>query len=265
MFKKIIAHIVVLTWMCLFFAACASTDEADKTPIPITNAITSQASNSALTEYTVQNGDTLYAIAFKFGLDYHTLAKLNHLQEPFALHVGDVVCLKAACTHSHKKTRQAVVATKPAALKRPAPVMNTTPQKKGVTQKTGNANATFNGHFQWPATGPMMNVGSPHNKGINILGIENAPVLAAAAGKVVYAGDRLRGYGRLVIIKHNNIYLTAYAHNNKLLVKEGQFVKAGQEIAKMGNTDAKRVQLHFEIRKNGRPVDPLQYLPKPKI
>ena len=97
---------------------------------------------------------------------------------------------------------------------------------------------------------------------MDISGKIGQPVLASAAGKVVYSGTGLRGYGKLIIIKHNNAYLSAYAHNNKLLVKEGQTVSRGQVIAEMGKTDSKLVRLHFEIRKNGKPVDPLKYLPR---
>lgn len=262
MLQKITFYVTCLIGLSLLGTACVSTDEADKAPVPISNAITAQASNSALTYYTVQSGDTLYAIASKFGLSYQRLATLNQLQKPFALHVGQWICLKATCAQTVKKTAEV---TKPAPRSNTrsgnASAVHNAPAKTIPAAKTNSA-SHFNGHFQWPATGPLLNGQASHSKGIDILGVKNAPVLAAAAGKVVYAGDRLRGYGRLVIIKHNAIYLTAYAHNNKILVKEGQFVKAGQVIAKMGDTDAKRVQLHFEIRKHGRPVDPLAYLPK---
>ena len=100
------------------------------------------------------------------------------------------------------------------------------------------------------------------NKGVGIAGKAGDPVVAAADGKVVYAGAGLRGYGHLIILKHNNTYLTAYAHNQKLLVKEDQNVKKGQKIAEMGDTDADRVKLHFEVRRQGKPVDPIRYLPQ---
>ncbi|WP_162910219.1 peptidoglycan DD-metalloendopeptidase family protein, partial [Azohydromonas sediminis] len=114
----------------------------------------------------------------------------------------------------------------------------------------------------WPAAGPVVTAfDETRNKGIAITGRAGDPVLAAADGRVVYAGAGLRGYGNLVIVKHNNTYLSAYAHNQTLLVKEDQAVRRGQKIAEMGSTDADRVQLHFEIRRQGRPVDPARLLP----
>jgi lipoprotein NlpD len=115
----------------------------------------------------------------------------------------------------------------------------------------------------WPATGKIVTGFSDtaNLKGIDIAGKAGQPVIASAAGKVVYAGTGLRGYGKLVIVKHNNSYLSAYAHNKDLLVKEGQQVTRGQKIAEMGNTDSDEVKLHFEIRKLGKPVDPIKYLP----
>jgi lipoprotein NlpD len=116
----------------------------------------------------------------------------------------------------------------------------------------------------WPTTGKLLhpfNQG-PNPKGVAIGGNSGQPVLASAAGKVVYSGNGLRGYGKLIIIKHNNTYLSVYAHNRELLVKEGERVSKGQRIAEMGSTDSERVGLHFEIRRLGRPVDPLKYLPQ---
>ena len=114
----------------------------------------------------------------------------------------------------------------------------------------------------WPSNGPVVaGYDALKNKGLAIAGRAGDPVIAAADGVVVYAGSGLRGYGNLVILKHNNTYLTAYAHNQTLLVKEDQPVRKGQKIAEMGNSDADRVKLHFEVRKNGTPVDPMRYLP----
>ena len=116
--------------------------------------------------------------------------------------------------------------------------------------------------FIWPASGSLIaGFDEARNKGFDIAGKAGDPVLAAADGRVVYAGAGLRGYGNLVILKHNNTFLTAYAHNQTLLVKEDQAVRKGQKIAEMGNTDADRVKLHFEIRRQGKPVDPTRYLP----
>jgi lipoprotein NlpD len=113
----------------------------------------------------------------------------------------------------------------------------------------------------WPTTGKLLSSFSKNSKGVKISGQAGQPILASAAGEVVYSGHGLRGYGNLIIIKHNNTFLSAYAHNSKLLVKEGEAVAKGQKIAEMGNTDTDMTQLHFEIRKHGKPVDPLEYLP----
>jgi lipoprotein NlpD len=116
--------------------------------------------------------------------------------------------------------------------------------------------------FAWPARGPVINgFDDSKNKGINIGGVAGEPVKAAADGRVVYAGNGLRGYGNLIIIKHNATYLTAYAHNRALMVKEGDPVTKGEKIAEMGNSDSDRVMLHFEVRQLGKPVDPMKYLP----
>lgn len=118
-----------------------------------------------------------------------------------------------------------------------------------------------NAEWIWPTTGKLLSSFSKNSKGVKISGQAGQPVLASAAGEVVYSGHGLRGYGNLIIIKHDNTFLSAYAHNSKLLVKEGEAVIKGQKIAEMGNTDTDTIQLHFEIRKHGKPVDPLEYLP----
>ena len=116
--------------------------------------------------------------------------------------------------------------------------------------------------FIWPAGGTLLSgFDEIKNKGLDIAGKVGEPVLAAADGRVVYSGAGLRGYGNLIILKHNNTFLTAYAHNQTLLVKEDQTVRKGQKVAEMGNSDADRVKLHFEIRRQGKPVDPTRYLP----
>ena len=153
-------------------------------------------------------------------------------------------------------------ATNTAAVRPPAsaasPPNSSTPANS--LANTDSAEETVS--FQWPTRGNVLaGFDEVKNKGIDISGKAGDPVLAAADGKVVYAGSGLRGYGNLVILKHNNTYLTAYAHNQSLLVKEDQAIKRGQKIAEMGNTDADQVKLHFEIRRQGKPVDPAKYLP----
>ena len=129
-------------------------------------------------------------------------------------------------------------------------------------QPAGCARPDDDVNWTWPATGAVLSgFDEAKNKGLAISGKAGDPVFAAADGRVVYAGSGLRGYGNLVIVKHNNTYLTAYAHNQSLLVKEDQVVRRGQKIAEMGSSDAERVQLHFEIRRHGRPIDPARLLP----
>lgn len=128
-------------------------------------------------------------------------------------------------------------------------------------QKYDKAAHQSDAEWIWPTTGKLLSSFSKNSKGVKISGQAGQPILASSAGEVVYSGHGLRGYGNLIIIKHNNIFLSAYAHNSKLLVKEGEVVVKGQKIAEMGNTDTDITQLHFEIRKHGKPVDPLEYLP----
>ena len=137
----------------------------------------------------------------------------------------------------------------------------TTPEVVAPATSGGNDEVDWAWPIQPPPKGRVIANFTDANKGIDISGIKNAPVLASAAGKVVYSGAGLRGYGRLVIIKHNNTWLSAYAHNEKILVMEGEAVKKGQKIAEMGSSDADQVKLHFEIRRQGKPVDPVKFLP----
>ena len=137
----------------------------------------------------------------------------------------------------------------------------TPPATPGAASDSG-AGASGNVAFAWPVRGPLLGTfNDSTNKGVNIGGASGDPVKASADGRVVYAGNGLRGYGNLIIIKHDATYLTAYAHNRSLMVKEGDAVTKGQKIAEMGNSDSDRVMLHFEVRRQGKPVDPLKYLP----
>lgn len=175
--------------------------------------------------YQVKAGETVYSIAWRYGLDYHDLAVSNHLDSSYHLQAGQLIRLK-----------------KP------------TPAVRGamITASAADGNTWVR-----PARGALLKTYSTMHKGINIAGKLGDPVYAAANGRVVYAGNGLRGYGNLLIIKHNSRYLSAYAHNSQLVVKTGDKVKAGQLIAKMGQSDSSRVMLHFEVRENGKPVNPV--------
>ncbi|NVK22073.1 MAG: peptidoglycan DD-metalloendopeptidase family protein [Kangiellaceae bacterium] len=275
--------------------------------------------------YRVRKGDTLYSIAFRYGVDFKTLAKVNHIDNNYTIHPGQRINLQKAretagsnddstvnpqvakntsdpsntTTNTNNTSTQRP--TKPTEVKRQAatkPVTQTA-NKTNVTKPTVTAkpvdkkavnNAANNDsqpskkqtqpiqtvantslgnqavkYWMWPAMGQIItrfSGAAKKAKGIDIAGNLGDPVRAAAAGRVVYAGRGLRGYGNLVIIKHNNDFISAYAHNKKLLVKENEIIKAGQKIAEIGNTDSDIPKLHFEIRYRGKPTDPMRYLPK---
>ena len=206
--------------------------------------------------YTVQKGDTLTRIGLDHGQSWRDLVRWNNLPNAHLIEVGQV--LRVAPPGAAVEAAGVVVQPVPngpeatAVTKAPAPVQAPAPTA---------ANDEGLG-VVWPAEGSLLaGFDEAKNKGLDIGGKAGDPVLAAADGQVVYAGAGLRGYGNLIILKHNNTFLTAYAHNQALLVKEDQKVRKGQKIAEMGKTDADRVKLHFEIRRQGKPVDPAKYLP----
>jgi lipoprotein NlpD len=204
--------------------------------------------------YTVQRGDTLTRIALDNGQSWRDVAAWNQLSNANLIEVGQV--LRVAPPNAINEPSGVVVqpmgpATQ--AVPKPLPQAQTPPSQAAPDQAFA---------FSWPASGQVIgNFDEVKNKGLDIAGQAGDPILAAADGQVVYAGAGLRGYGNLIILKHNNTFLTAYAHNQALLVKEDQQVRKGQKIAEMGKTDADRVKLHFEIRRQGKPVDPAKFLP----
>lgn len=204
--------------------------------------------------YTVRPGDTVFGVARQFDQPWRNIVSWNQLEDPNVIEVGQVLRVQPPVPVAAPPAPAAVAgaATKPAApaaTDRPAP-----PPSAGADDV----------QFIWPAKGQVVaRFNEETNKGLGIAGKAGDPVMAAADGRVVYSGAGLRGYGNLVIVKHNDTFLTAYAHNQKLLVKEDESVKKGQKIAEMGSTDADRVKLHFEIRRSGKPVDPARYLPAP--
>ncbi|MHB1236560.1 MAG: peptidoglycan DD-metalloendopeptidase family protein [Gallionella sp.] len=242
---------------------------------------------------TVKKGDTLYSIAFNYGFDYHELAELNGIKDPSLISIGQEIRLFPGRTMSSVRAGEAagskpagpVVKDQPRLVKYPyseaamaqidkvqepaqpaaTPIAKTEDTSKSNDRTDDTADDSEDAPIEWgmPTQGKLIGQysESANRKGIDIAGKLGQPVLASAAGKVVYSGSGLRGYGKLIIIKHNKTYLSAYAHNDKVLVKEGQSVTRGQKIAEMGNTDADRVELHFEVRRLGKPVDPAKYLP----
>ncbi|WP_231968508.1 peptidoglycan DD-metalloendopeptidase family protein [Polynucleobacter necessarius] len=203
--------------------------------------------------YRVKKGDTLARIALDHGQAPRDVAQWNKAENlnfnPNVIEVGDLVLIKPPAS---AKVAKPVEKKSPTVEKADTPAP-TEPAKPEVVAKPGI-------RLSWPAKGRVTAEFNEPNKGIDIAGKVGEPVLAASDGKVVYAGNSLRGYGNLVIIKHNNTYLTAYAHNSKLLVKEGDSVRKGQKIAEMGNTDTNSPKLHFELRVNGKPANPTPYL-----
>ena len=251
-------------------------------------------------DYVVEPGDTLYAVAFRLGVDFRTLASLNNIDPPYVIKVGQT--LKTApgtapagaptapatkgiqasaqqraggtgvqsaskstvestagnSAESATESARTTAAAKPAATQsEPGPPSHTL-----STAKTPTPNAPVD-RWSWPTEGKVSRAYSAErHKGIDLVGERGSPVMATAAGVVVYAGTGVTGYGALLIVKHNDTYLSAYGHNDALLVAEGQQVDADQVIARMGSTSSDSVKLHFEIRRNGRPVNPTSLLPQ---
>jgi len=246
--------------------------------------------------YTVRRGDTLYAIAFANSLDHRDVARWNQIEsvdrilvgqelrltpppgavevqpldddpkpsarplmEPTLLRSPQAVLLPYSEANWAQVTSAAAVtpAVKPPPAAAPSVAVVSPPVP--ATAASGATVSTW----LWPAEGTLAGrFGAAGGKGIDIVGARNTPVIAAASGKVVYSGSGLRGYGKLLIVKHAGEFLSAYAHNESILVKEGDSVTAGQHIALMGDSDSARVELHFEIRRYGKPLDPLVYLPE---
>lgn len=203
----------------------------------------------------VEPGETLYSIGWLYGHDYRDLAHWNGIPAPYVVHSGQRLIVApggAASVIKAEVTKVPPVQSEKQPAKRPV-----TPQ---VSAKPSADNRGVG--WQWPAQGKVLNYfsSSKLNKGIDIGGVRGQPIFAAASGKVVYSGTGLVGMGRLIIINHSSQYLSAYAHNDKILVVEGQQVKKGELIARMGSSDD-QVMLHFEIRREGKPVDPLKFLP----
>jgi lipoprotein NlpD len=210
----------------------------------------------------VNKGDTLYGIAFRNGIDVRDLASWNRIGPPYTIYPGQRLFL-------YPKSGGSVATSKPTTTHpgapRPTTGAPTTTAPPRPYTPPAPAPAASPIKWSWPASGTILNgyvSGEPTKQGIDIGGSAGDPVRAAGDGVVVYSGAGLVGYGELIIVKHNDAWLSAYGHNRTRLVNEGQIVKGGQQIAELGRTGAAREMLHFEIRYNGKPVDPQAYLPK---
>ena len=308
-------------------AGCASSGQrapvVDRSEPPKKTVVAAEETTKTITRekdwrpeaHTVQKGDTLFSIAFNYGLDYRELAELNGIQDPNLIQIGQQIRLfrgsatavirpaivdskpieqpvreqqvreqprlakyayseaavaqiekvqdqnrpEAAASAKPQIKPEVKLEAKPEA--KPEVKLEAKPEAKPDSGKDDGEDETL--EWSMPAQGKLVGEfsESANRKGIDIAGKLGQPVTASAPGKVVYSGSGLRGYGKLVIIKHNKTYLSAYAHNDQVLVKEGQTVVRGQKIAEMGNPDADQVKLHFEVRRFGKPVDPAKYLP----
>ncbi len=276
-----VGRLLLVVFVACFVSACRTS------PAPADKRLTSGSSYQSTKDghYRVRKGDSLHAIAFNFGLDWRDIAGWNHIRSPYLIYPDQELRLtpprhyksssaksgsspkiaqsgKHSASHSPASSRKSSgkSATTTTALK--------TPQ---ASTKTNNSRSSSSGtgsdpsKWIWPSSGRIISsfkADDPSRKGIDIGGKEGQPILATAAGKVVYSGSGLIAYGELIIIKHSDRFLSAYAHNRKRLVVEGQKVEAGTKIAEMGRNDRNQVLLHFEIRFNGQPRDPLSYLPR---
>jgi len=220
--------------------------------------------------YRVKRGDTLFAIAWRYGLDFPSLAVWNGIRSPYTIYPGQKLRLvKPAATSRSKKKYRKNTHKKPSASSSVRVRKSRQASSKNASKRVKSGNKPVASaaklRWKWPTSGKVVQRfkgDDPGRKGIKIGGRSGQKVVAAEGGKVVYAGSGLIGYGRLIIIKHNKNYLSAYGHNRKLLVKEGNRVSRGQLLAEMGQNGSGQSLLHFEIRRNGIPVDPLRLLPR---
>lgn len=263
----------VAVLLCLLLAACAGESRA-----PVESRHGEVKTRGKPERHMVARGETLYSIAWRYGIDYRDLAGINGITAPYTIYPGQALQLRGtpkpaarSAPETASRSAPAPAAPVPAApepaLKEPAGAPAAAPVTKSSSARVTNTaspepNARVSS-WQWPTSGKVVRKfsGTVH-KGIDIDGRAGDAVKATAAGKVVYAGSGIVGYGKLLIIKHNNVYLSAYGHNRKLLVSEGQLVKPGQRIAEKGSSATNSVKLHFEIRREGNPVDPLKLLPR---
>jgi lipoprotein NlpD len=279
--------IIIALLAAALLSACAGPAASGKrAPIveygagPVPSAAEKPAETSTI--YVVQAGDTLYSIAFLNGLDYLEVAQQNGLKDPTAIQVGqklrlivpaEEVVSEVSAPVSTRIPRAGEIKNQPKvgrllysaqALAKAQHMQDDEPSATSVAGAAPAPGVVEEG-VEWgmPTRGKVIAgyAAGSNRKGVDIAGSQGQPILASASGKVVYSGSGLRGYGKLIIIKHNATFLSAYAHNDRLLVKEGQSVRKGQKIAEMGSSDTDQVKLHFEIRRMGKPVDPAKYLP----
>jgi lipoprotein NlpD len=242
----------ILILFVLMLTACGGGSQA-VAPVGAYKSKSQQGAPPAV--YKVRRGDTLFSVSWRFGMDFKHVASINGIRSPYTIYIGQKLRFKPdgkVASKTKKTSKTARAKTKKKATKTTSRQSSTVPANQRLS-------------WRWPIKGKVISTYSKSaagRKGIDIAGKSGQKVAAAASGKVVYSGNGLPRYGNLIIIKHNDAYLSAYAHNKNLLVKEGQQVKVGQKIALLGRTGTQRDQLHFEIRRHGKPVDPMRFLPK---
>jgi len=244
------SHLIVFILVLFFLAGCAG----NRSTAPVTD----RSGRSAATGerwVTVHRGDTLFSISFAHGRSHLSVAKLNRIKPPYTIYPGQRIKVsgKPAGRTASKKT----------SIKKRTSSSKTSTGKTKSTRRSASKSSSVK--WAWPANGKVIRAYSakaPRKKGIGISGSRGQAIKAAAPGKVVYSGNGLLGYGNLIIVKHDETYLSAYAHSLKVFVKEGQQVKKGQKVASMGNNENGKPMLHFEIRRHGKPVNPVSYLPR---
>jgi len=267
---------LMLLFMCLFISLLNSScgrhgvapvssrsgeqEKKTETTVKKTSTKSPAAVVKKPSHHKVLSGDTLYSISWNYNLDYKQVARWNNIRAPYVIYPGQSVRLTAPLAKKAVVKKTVPSNTKPAVKK---PVVKKPEVVKKASKKEEPVKFVRNINWQWPTKGKLIKSNSPiSKKGLDIAGKKGQLIKASGAGVVVYSGSGLLGYGRLIIIKHNETYLSAYAHNSVLMVKEGDSVASGQQIAKMGQDSNGKTLLHFEIRKNGNPVAPGKYLPK---
>ena len=217
-------------------------------------AYNSNTSGKVVTHHRVKAGETLYSIAFEYGRDHRDVARWNKIRKPYTIYPKQKLRIIPIKSDKTTKNNTFKIEAKIPTGRKIIPAEN-------KVQYVANSKLKW----LWPTRGKVVSTFSirdPGRRGIDIVGRKGQPVKSAAAGYVVYRGNGLRGYGNLIILKHNDTYFSAYAHTENVVVKENEKVKLGQKIADMGDTNIDKTKLHFEIRRNGKPVNPLRYLPK---
>ncbi len=274
-----ISLVSILCLSLLILSACsnrwAAPVEDRNTQHTLTKA-KPKTSSSRPDTYIVSSGESLYSIGFKYGLDYHRIASWNRISTPYKIFPGQKLHLRpgqvaVVKTVGIKPPPKPVTKSPTKVTRKPAATVPEKPVKTSKTVISKNTKTTSKAannrklSWQWPTNGKVIKTylaNDPGRKGIDIAGRDGQSIRAAASGLVVYSGNGLLGYGELIIIKHSEKYLSAYAYNRKRLVAEGEKVQAGQKIAEMGRGGDGRVKLHFEIRVNGKPNNPQHYLPR---